>query len=198
MNEPELQMPPEENGAGEQQPKQKEPWTKKRIMKEVIDWALTIIVPVVLALLLHNFVFTFSIVNQTSMTDTLQPNDWLAVSKISLRLGDPQRCQIVMCTYENEGDKLFVKRVIGLPGETIQIVDGQVHINGVPLVEDYIAYPLTETTHPLTLGPDEYFVMGDNRYVSWDSRAEGPIRRESLYGLVLGKVFPFGQMKWLA
>ena len=92
----------------------------------------------------------------------------------------------------------FVKRVIGLPGDTIEIIEGVLHINGEPLDEPYLdpaRCRFMDTRPPRTLGPDEYFVMGDNRDRSNDSRSVGPIRRRAIRGKVICVLFPFRRIR---
>lgn len=171
------------------------PETKKSVKREAVEWILTFVIPIVVALLLHNFVFTFSIVKQTSMLETLHEGEWLAVSRIHYTFVDPARGDIVMSNYEGHGDKIFVKRMIGLPGETIEIRNGQVYIDGRAIEEDYIIYPSLDQYGPLLLGENEYFLMGDNRYGSMDSRMLGTVTRDDLYGFVMARVFPFTQIR---
>ena len=160
---------------------------KNKIAKEILEWALTIIIPVVAALLIHQYLFTFARVDGTSMLDTLHENNIMGVSRLHYRLNEPQRGEIITCNYPGEGNKLFVKRIIGLPGETIEIIENRVYIDGERLEEDY------ETTNiddvgvvdgELKLAGDEYFVLGDNRENSEDSRNAdvGNVKREYIYG----------------
>ena len=95
------------------------------------------------------------------------------------------------------GRKLFVKRVVGLPGETLQIESGRVYIDGQALDEPYVVYP-SEESLSIQLEEDQYFIMGDNRAVSLDSRSIGPLSRDQLHGYVLGAVFPFDRFRWFA
>ena len=116
------------------QKKQKKPINWK---KEIIEWALTIIVPVVAAMLIHNYLFTFARVDGESMLDTFHTNNITGVSRLHYRINEPQRGEVITCHYD-EGDKLYVKRIIGLPGETLEVIDGTVYIDGTPLKEDYL------------------------------------------------------------
>lgn len=169
---------------------------KKSVTREIVEWAAAVIVPIVFVLILHNFIFTFAVVHETSMLETLQDRQYLAVSRIHYRVTEPERGDIVTCRYPGEGEMLFVKRIVALPGQTIGISDGRLVVDGEYLDEPYVFYPSHEYMDPVTLGADEYFVAGDNRAVSQDSRMVGPIRRGDLDGFVFAAVYPFDQMKW--
>ena len=153
------------------QKKQKKPINWK---KEIIEWALTIIVPVVAAMLIHNYLFTFARVDGESMLDTFHTNNITGVSRLHYRINEPQRGEVITCHYD-EGDKLYVKRIIGLPGETLEVIDGTVYIDGTPL--------------------KEILVMGDNRPVSLDGRTQGPIPVDYLYGRVMFVAWPFDEIR---
>ena len=168
---------------------------KNKIAKEILEWALTIIIPVVAALLIHQYLFTFARVDGTSMLDTLHENNIMGVSRLHYRLNEPQRGEIITCNYPEDGNKLFVKRIIGLPGETIEIREGTVYIDGEPISETYLTRVDDQSMDPITLAKDEIFVMGDNRPVSRDSRAVGPLTLDEIYGRVLFVAFPFNEIR---
>ena len=131
------------------------------------------------------------------MVPTLTDGDQLLMDKISYRFRDPERFDIIVFPYEYSDNTYFIKRVIGLPGETVQIdTAGTIYINGEPLEEHYgaevILYPgLAE--EEIHLDDDEYFVLGDNRNVSEDSRYPdvGNIKRERIMGRPFLRIFPF-------
>ena len=168
---------------------------KNKIAKEILEWALTIIIPVVAALLIHQYLFTFAHVDGISMLDTLHENNIMGVSRLHYRLNEPQRGEIITCNYPEDGNKLFVKRIIGLPGETIEIREGTVYIDGEPIAETYLTRVDDQSMDPITLAKDEIFVMGDNRPVSRDSRAVGPLTLDEIYGRVLFVAFPFNEIR---
>ena len=168
---------------------------KNKIAKDILEWALTIIIPVVAALLIHQYLFTFARVDGTSMLDTLHENNIMGVSRLHYRLNEPQRGEIITCNYPEDGNKLFVKRIIGLPGETIEIREGTVYIDGEPIAETYLTRVDDQSMDPITLAKDEIFVMGDNRPVSRDSRAVGPLTLDEIYGRVLFVAFPFNEIR---
>ena len=168
---------------------------KNKIAKEILEWALTIIIPVVAALLIHQYLFTFARVDGTSMLDTLHENNIMGVSRLHYRLSEPQRGEIITCNYPEDGNKLFVKRIRVLPGETIEIREGTVYIDGEPIAETYLTRVDDQSMDPITLAKDEIFVMGDNRPVSRDSRAVGPLTLDEIYGRVLFVAFPFNEIR---
>lgn len=144
------------------------------------------------ALMLRFFVLSFTRVKGRSMLPTLENKDVLFVWRLSCRLRGPKRQDVVICHYPNrywKGHKwapiCFVKRVVGLPGDTVEAAEGQLLINGRPLYEPYLDPKRTRffrNRAPVTLGKDEYFVLGDNRDSSNDSRAVGPIRKNAIIG----------------
>ncbi len=168
--------------------------TKEKLLKEIVEWALTIIIPVVAALVIHTYLFTFARVDGSSMLDNFHDNNILGVSRLHYRLNEPQRGEIITCHYD-QTRKLYVKRILGLPGETVEMKAGVVYIDGVALEEDYITRPDDRDFGPYALGPDEIFVMGDNRPVSRDSRAVGPLPKDYIYGRVLFVAYPFDEMR---
>ncbi len=169
---------------------------KRGIIREIIIYALIIILFV---FLIPRYVFQMTIVDGESMTETLQDKDRLFVEKVSYRFSDPDRFDIIVFyPYGREDpDDYYVKRIIGLPGETVQIKDSVIYINDEPLSENYrkeqyMAYNGI-AGEPLLLGDDEYFVLGDNRNGSTDSRDPdtGPVKRENIDGRVVLRVYPF-------
>lgn len=151
---------------------------------------------IVLWRVISTYVIEGRIVDGTSMQDTLQDEERLMVERLSYRFSDPKRFDIViLMPYGEDVDEYFIKRVIGLPGETIQIKDGEIYIDGEVLEENYGKEPIIDggiANEPLTLGDDEYFVMGDNRNDSDDSRADyiGPITRNLIKGKAILRVWP--------
>lgn len=138
------------------------------------------------------------------MEPTLSNNDQLILDKISYRFSEPKRFDIIVFPFQYKENTYYVKRVIGLPGETVQIdLEGNIYINGEILEEDYgkekINFPGL-AVEPITLGDDEYFVMGDNRNNSSDSRdpSVGNIRRSNIIGKAWVRIWPlnkFGVLK---
>lgn len=135
-----------------------------------------------------------------SMSPTFHTDQYVVIDKISYRLSEPERGDIVVFRYpfsqpNNERD--FIKRVIGLPGETVHIEGGVVRVNGQPIDEPYIQSP-PAYGGTWTLGPDEFFVMGDNRNNSSDSRSWGPLKRDFIIGRALFVYWPINALKWVS
>jgi len=124
-----------------------------------------------------------------SMQPNLHPEQYVLVDKVSYRLGQPRRGDIVVFQYPLATERDFIKRVIGLPGETVTVSGGAVSINGQPLTEPYIAAPPTYN-NTWTLAPEEYFVLGDNRNNSSDSHNWGPLHRKYLIGRAIFVYWP--------
>jgi len=143
-----------------------------------------------------NYVLQRTIVEGKSMENTLEDGDHLYVEKISYRLGLLKRFDIIVFyPYGRDSDEYYVKRIIGLPGETVQIIDGKIYINGEVLEENYGKEPILDpgrAVQPISLGEDEYFVLGDNRNISKDSRYPnvGNVKRENIGGKAFFRVSP--------
>lgn len=175
---------------------------KQSVFKEIISMVIYCAVILVIALIVVRFVGQRTEVIGDSMNPTLEDGNNLIVDKISYRFRDPQRFDIVVFPAPDAAEKNYIKRIIGMPGETIQIIDTDIYINGTILEEDYGAEPITYSgtaTEPITLGPDEYFVMGDNRNNSKDSRYEvvGNIHRSELIGRAWLRIWPFKEFGFL-
>lgn len=174
------------------------------ILKEIVGLILYIAAVVLLIFLIITYVGTRTEISGDSMNDTLSDGDSLWIDKLSYRFGDPKRFDIIVLPYKDAvtgEDSYFVKRIIGLPGETIGIDHlGNIVIDGEILEEDYGKEVIDEyhlgifsEGKPIVLGEDEYFVMGDNRNNSKDSRDEsvGNIKRSTIVGKVKFRMAPF-------
>jgi len=150
---------------------------RMKLLREIVD---TAILTAVVFLLVNAATSRFQI-ESVSMQPSLFEGERLIVDKISYRLGAPQRGDIVVFTIVGE-PKDLIKRVIGLPGDTIEIAEGVVYIDGLRLDEPYVELRSGDAYSARKLGTDEYFVMGDNRGNSRDSRVFGPIQLSSIVG----------------
>lgn len=163
------------------------------------EWIKDIAIALIIALVVVQFIKP-TIVKESSMEPNFYENDYLFVSKQAYRFNEPQRGDVVIfhssLVQENGDEKLLIKRVIGLPGETIDIREGHVYINGEMLDE---SFTMDGTTYGLIEGmvipEDQYFCMGDNRDVSIDSRDEavGCVDIEQMVGKAVFRLFPFSE-----
>ena len=171
----------------------------KSVLKEILSTSLYLLSVLIVAYLIITFVGQRTEVNGSSMESTLQNGDNLIVDKISYRFSDPKRFDIVVFPFQYEEDTYYIKRIIGLPGEIVQIdTDGVIYINGEVLHESYGLEVIKDpgrAIEPITLGEDEYFVMGDNRNNSTDSRTElvGNVKRSELIGKAWVRIYPFNK-----
>lgn len=142
------------------------------LKKEIISWLQIIVAAVVIALVLNNFVIANSRVPTGSMENTIMSRSRVIGSRLAYLKDDPQRGDIVIFHYPDDESIYYVKRVIGLPGETVMIEDGKVYINGsdTPLDEPYLAEPMEGSYGPYTVPEGCYFMLGDNRNNSRDAR----------------------------
>ena len=174
----------------------------KDVIKELVGWIVSILLIVAVSYLIVTFVGQRTQVSGSSMETTLSDGDHLIVDKISYRFREPQRYEIVVFPYRYEKNTYYIKRIIGLPGETIQIKDGQILIDGETYQEDG-EFPGIENAGvaetKVALDSGEYFVLGDNRNDSMDSRmAEvGPIVGERIIGRAWLRIYPFDQIGFL-
>lgn len=170
------------------------------VMKELISLILYLLTIFIIVYLIIHFVGQRTVVSGSSMEDTFSDGDNLIVDKISYFLGDPERFDIVIFPYQYEEDTYYIKRVVGLPGETVFIdADGTIYINGSVLKEDYGTEVITNqglASQNIVLGEDEYFVLGDNRNNSTDSRFEsvGNIKRSDIIGKAWFRMYPFNSI----
>ncbi len=188
--------------------------------REILDLIRVIVIALLITNFLNIFVFTLSQVRQSSMETTLMGGDQLIVEKLSYAFGNPETGDIIVFIkdpvdpsigarfirlYQDMAAKFFqrevntrlVKRVIGLPGDEINIRDGKVFLNGKELAEDYAqqpTYPKDSIQYPFTVPDGQYFVIGDNRGMSYDSRDLGCIKREQIEGRVWIRFWPLGKL----
>ena len=171
---------------------------RKALLKGVLE------IPVIL---LISFVLVFGFVRPVvaapfhipteSMVPTLKVHDRLLVNKLAYDLNDPERGDIALFENQQGGKDPLIKRVVGLPGETLELRDGKVYVDGDPLEEPYLerdpckpGYPKTCSFGPVTVPRNHYFMMGDNRTNSLDSRFFGPVPEEDVVGEALVRFWP--------
>lgn len=175
---------------------------KKEAVKEIISTVLYFVGVLVVALLIVKFVVQRTAVEGQSMEPTLYNGQNLMVDKVSYRFREPKRFEvIVLKPYDGDNKTLYIKRIIGLPGETVQIQsDGTILINGEKLVESYGKEVIKSTergraAEPVTLGENEYFVVGDNRNNSLDSRDArvGNVPKSRIIGRAWIRIWPLNK-----
>jgi len=162
------------------------PWWRETI--ETVLWAL------VLALILRYFVVQAFWIPSGSMIPTLVPGDRVLVSKFWYHFQPPKRGQIVVFKYPLDPKRDFIKRVIGLPGEVVSMEEGVVYIDGEPLAEPYVKNHDSFNMKPVKVPENAYFVMGDNRPNSQDSRFWGFVPKENLIGPAFFRYWPLSRI----
>lgn len=156
---------------------------------------LQVVIPaLLLALVIHLFLAQATVVYGRSMEPNLSESQRLIIDKLSYRLHTPQRNDIVVLNLPTM-DEMLVKRIVGLPGETVAIRNGIVYINGVELEESFQHNLSDYDTPEVTLGPLNYFVLGDNRTNSNDSRVFGSVKREHVVGRVWLRYWPMNELR---
>lgn len=180
---------------------------KSRMHKKLpafLEYGLYVLILLAVLVLVPKFVLEKVLVDGESMENSLLDGESILIEKVSRYFGGPDRFDVVVFHKQLGAQKrTYVKRVIGLPGETVQIVGDTIYINGEVLKEEFGKEPMVYSglaAAPLTLGEDEYFVLGDNRTVSADSRSEsvGIVKRSQLDGVVFLRIYPlerFGGIK---
>ncbi len=168
---------------------------KSRFLKETLSWVKAIIIAFILSFFITNFIIVNAKVPTSSMENTISVNDRLIANRLSYVFSDPQRYDIVVFKYPDDESKLYLKRIIGLPGETVRIENGQVYINDStePLRDDFLPEEMyTEGTLIYEVPENCYFMLGDNRNYSEDSRywENTFVSRDKILGKVLFKYFP--------
>jgi signal peptidase I len=169
----------------------------KDALKEIFSTLLYLLVIFGLTFLFITFVAQRTEVSGSSMEPTLQDGDSLLVDKLSYRFKDPKRFDIVIFPYQYGDNQYFIKRVIGLPGETVRVdYDGNIFINDEKLDENYGAEVILDPGRAetkISLGDGEFFVMGDNRNHSMDSRdiSVGNIQKKDILGKAFIRIYPF-------
>ncbi len=193
----------------------------KPLAREILEWVLTIVCAFIIALPVRSFAFELVRVDGESMDETLTNGEIMFVSKydyasVWLTLpwqnaeakesatrittgGNPQRFDVVICRYPGRGDTNFVKRVVGLPGDQVEIRNGYLFINNElyeePYIQDNYRSGRLNDYGPCIVPADHYFVLGDHRNNSNDSRSQGAIPRDMIIGHVRSVLYPFTGMR---
>ena len=159
------------------------------------SWLRDLVVSVMVSTFIIIFLYQPVRVEGTSMLPMLEDQDRLFINKLAYRVGDIHRGDVVVFLYPHDHEKSYIKRVIALPGDAIRIDHGQVYVNGARVDESYVPRQFEDdrSQPEMTVPPHEYFVMGDHRSVSSDSRDFGPVDRGLIYGKAAFVYWPVDQ-----
>lgn len=164
----------------------------------LVDWTETLLVALFFALLIRQYIIQTSVVPSGSMIPTIEIGDRLFVSKFNYKFRTPYRGEIVVFRSPDHDGRDFVKRCIGLPGEKVELINGQVFIDNVPLIMPGVVLHEDVTNYgPVVVPEGSYFMLGDNRAHSRDSRYWGYVPQTQLIGKALFTFFPFSRMRVL-
>jgi signal peptidase I len=171
---------------------------KRSGTRNLVEWLVVIVCALLVAVVIKTFLVQAFYIPSPSMTPTLKVDDRVLVNKLSYDLHGVHRGDIVVFTSPQQTtEKDLIKRVVGLPGDTLEGRDGHVVVNGQALAERYLPDGVQTTTFgPVTIAPDHYWVMGDNRTNSSDSRVFGPIPKSRIIGRAFVKVWPLGSFRF--
>lgn len=184
-------MPEEAGTLGEQKER-----PGKSVLREVSE---SLIIAVVLALLIRTFMFQPFYIPTGSMEPNLMVQDHIIVNKVSYKLGEPERGDIVVFKYPVNPKKDFVKRLVGKPGERVEIRSGKVYINGSPMPEEYLPAGIKFSDFgPVIVPENSYLMLGDNRSNSEDSRVWGPLPGDLIIGKAVLIYWPFDRVQMLS
>ena len=167
---------------------------KKSIKQEIFEWIMVFVVAAAMAFVVRTFIFEPVRVDGASMMYTLTDSDFMIATKFDYLFSNPERFDIVICHYPNTDDGMYrVKRVIGMPGEKVELSAGNLFINDELVAQDFDMTPNNTFYGPIVVPEGHYFVLGDNRNNSKDSRSAmvGCLPRDMIKGHVRAVVFPF-------
>lgn len=179
---------------------------KKKKLNSLLELGIYVLLAFAVAYIIVTFIIQRTYVDGNSMYPTLKDGDSLLVEKVSYHFSDIKRFDIVVFPHfdkDKNKEVYYIKRVIALPGETVLIKDGKIYINGIVLEENYGYYSNGQVmngydaSEDIILDENEYFVMGDNRNNSLDSRKIGPVKKDIIIGKAVFRLFPFSGLGFL-
>lgn len=172
---------------------------KGAFLKEFLQWAAAIILAAAVAIAADHFLIVNAQIPSGSMENTIMPGDRIIGNRLSYTFADPERFDIIIFRYPDDESQLFIKRIVGLPGETVEITDGKIYIDGSaePLDDVETKEPTSGTFGPYKVPEDSYFVMGDNRNNSLDSRfwENTFVSRDEILGKAVFRYWPLTEIK---
>ncbi len=168
-----------------------------RILYEILDWSRVIVTGFAMAFVISHTLIANAQVPTGSMEDTIMPGSRIIINRLSYVSKEPSRGDIVSFYYPDDGKSVYLKRIIGLPGECVEGRAGKVYIDGKALEEGYVKEALCSDFGPFLVPSDSYFMMGDNRNNSWDSRywKQPYVDAKEIIGRAEFEYFP--GFKWL-
>ena len=173
--------------------------TKHSLAKELLQWGFAFAAAFIAAVLINSFILVNAQIPSGSMKDTIMPGDRVFGNRLAYVFGEPERFDIIIFKYPDDESQLFIKRIIGLPGETVEIHDGNIYINGSdePLDDVETREPMAGSFGPYTVPENCYFVMGDNRNNSRDSRywEHTFVSEDEILGKAVFRYWPLKKMK---
>jgi signal peptidase I len=174
----------------------------KKLLLAIWEVAEVVIIAVATVFFIRTFVVQPFLVSGASMEPNFSGGDYLLIDEISYRFREPQRGEVVVFKYPNDPATFYIKRIIGLPGEKLTIKNGEVFVlnsdfpQGAKVKEDYLRPGIkTSGNVNVTLADNQYFVLGDNRNYSFDSRSWGPLVKDNIVGLVRLRLFPITKVQ---
>lgn len=174
--------------------------SKQAIVKEILSWVIPFVLALVVAVILKNYVIINADVPTGSMENTIMPGDRLIGNRLAYMNDAPERGDIIIFRYPDDEEELYVKRVIGLPGETVDITDGKIYIDGAsePMEEVYLKEEWTVATgdYHFEVPAESYLVLGDNRNDSWDARywTNTYVHLDKILGKAVVTYWPLGNI----
>jgi|SRR3989344_3808003 len=176
--------------------------TIKRALAAFVEILEIAAIAIVTVLIIRNFLVQPFLVNGASMEPNFSNNDYLLIDELSYRFREPTRGEVIVFRYPGDESTFYIKRIIGLPGERVAINDGVISVfaeddtTGLSLQETYLSPGIfTRGDTNVSLGPSEYFVLGDNRSYSFDSRSWGTLPKDNLIGLVRLRLWPLTKVQ---
>lgn len=182
----------------QEQAEKTHPPKRRSLPRTLFGWSRDFVLSLLIAVVVILFVYQPVKVEGTSMMPSLVDQERIFINKFIYRfgLGEIERGDMVVFWFPGDPTKSYIKRVIALPGDTVRIDEGIVEVNGIRLDESYVPEPYRDTVSrpPVTIPPDQYYVLGDHRSSSNDSRNWGPVHRNQIYGKAVFVYWPLDKM----